>query len=87
MKKLILIVIGIIVIIIGIIGVCKGFKIREDVVVSNYIFSADGKKVSFDATVTSTVGYVRKVKVNELLELYDYKAKDSENQNILEYNK
>ena len=30
---------------------------------------------------------VRKVKVNELLELYDYKAKDSENQNTLEYNK
>lgn len=41
----------------------------------------------FGILIGKKIFSVRKVKVNELLELYDYKAKDSENQNTLEYNK
>ena len=41
----------------------------------------------FGILIGKKIFSVRKVKVNELLELYDYKAKDSENQNTLKYNK
>ena len=41
----------------------------------------------FGILIGKKIFSVRKVKVNELLELYDYKSKDSEKQNTLEYNK
>ena len=41
----------------------------------------------FGILIGKRIFSVRKVKVNELLELYDYKCRDSEKQNTLEYNK
>ena len=41
----------------------------------------------FGILIGKKIFSVRKVKVNELLELYDYKSKDSEKQNTPEYNK
>jgi len=41
----------------------------------------------FGILIGKKIFSVRKIKVNELLELYDYKSKDSEKQNTPEYNK
>ena len=65
MKKKIIIILSVILIIIIALFVAGGFRKRTDVVLTNYSISEDGKIMTLNITITSSIGYARDLKVKQ----------------------
>lgn len=63
-RKTIVIVILLVIIVMGLF-ICSGFRKRTDVVLIKHEILEDNKKIKLSVGVTSSVGYVRKIKVKE----------------------
>ena len=60
-SKIIVLIVGLIFLVVVAFFILSG-KARTDVVLSDYVISSNGKKMTLKVTVTSSAGYIRKMK-------------------------
>ncbi len=65
MKKRLFRAIAIILVLIILYFVVPGFMKNRSVVIDNYIVSADGKEITLNVSVLSSMGYVRSAKIHQ----------------------
>ena len=62
MKKKIIVIIAIIILLVALFLIGTGFRKRTDVVLGGFTVSEDGSKITFNAGVASSMGYIRDFK-------------------------
>ena len=65
MKKIMLWIVGIILILVIIYFVSPGFMKNTSAIINDYRVSDDGKEITFNVGVSSSVGYIRDVRVHQ----------------------